>query len=225
MSKVLIVDDSRYMRKILNDILESDENDYEITEADSGQAALDAVEKELPDIILLDVVMPDMDGYEVCKKLKADEKSGTIPILFISAMEMTDDKVKGFQVGAADYIIKPIEAEEVKARIRAHLSIREAEKFRMEKENLQTVKDMVATYNHNMNQPLMTIYTYMEILLVKHGDEEDKTNQKLVKIKKELDSINDILKKIQELDTVVRADYVGDSGMIVLDEGKNEEAS
>jgi DNA-binding response OmpR family regulator len=214
MSKILIVDDNVTNRALLKALLGASGKDYMLTEADSGEAALSLVEQDLPDIILLDIMMPGMDGFEVCEKLKADARYSSVPILFITAMESVEDKVKGFKLGAADYITKPINAEEVKARVGAHLRIREAEKARAETENLQTIKDMIATYNHNMNQPLMTIYTYMEILLVKFNDEEDKTRQKLDKIKKELDTINGILKKIQAIETVKRADYVGESGMI-----------
>ncbi len=214
-SIVLIVDDSSVNRELLKAVFDSSESCYDIVEADSGMSAFQKIESQIPDIILLDIQMPEMDGFEVCQKLKEDEKTRDIPVLFITALGDTNDKVKGFEIGASDYITKPINPDEVKARVNAHLKSREAEKSRMEAENLKTVKDMIATYNHNMNQPLMTVYTYMATLMLKF-DEEDKTHQTLTKIKGELDKVNEILKKIQSISEVKKTDYVGDSGMLEL---------
>jgi len=96
------------------------------------------------------------------------------------------------------------------------LGIKQAEEDRIEKENLQSIRDMIATYNHNMNQPLMTAFTYLEILLTKFSDESDKTHQTVLKIKAQLDKVNAILKKIQEIETVQRMEYVEGSGMLDL---------
>lgn len=223
MSQILIVDDNSTNRDLLKAVLSGAESEYILIEADSGLSALKAVEKNMPDIILLDIMMPVMDGFEVCKKLKENKKFNSIPVLFITAMENAEDKVKGFDVGAADYITKPFNPDEVNARVNAHLKIKESENNRIETENLKTVKGMIATYNHNMNQPLMTIYTYIEVLLG-NFDEADRTAQTLKKMKKELDKVNGILKKIQSIDTVKRTDYLGDSSMIDLgsdDSAKN----
>ena len=88
----------------------------------SGERALKAVELLAPDLILLDVKMPGMDGYEVCRQLKKSEDTGDIPIIFISALDDVFDKVKGFEAGGADYIIKPFEPEEVLVRVAAQLN-------------------------------------------------------------------------------------------------------
>ena len=215
MSKILIVDDTSTNRELLKEVFCGEEDAHIIVEADSGPAALSAVDKDCPDIILLDVMMPGMDGFEVCKKLKAAEKYQMIPILFITAMEKTEDMVRGFELGAADYITKPINPTEVRSRVNAHLKIKEAEENRLLAESLRTVKDMIVTYNHTINQPLTTIYSYLAVLL-ERINENDKNHQTLQKIKKELDAINFILKKIKEIDKVKRTDYVGDTGMIDL---------
>jgi len=217
MARILIVDDTTANRNLLKVVLAKASQDYVISEADSGKAALGFIQNDRPDIILLDVIMPEMDGFEVCRTLKADVKYQSIPVLFITAMEKPQDKIKGFEMGAADYITKPFNADEVKARVNAHLKIIEAEKSRTEAENLKTVKDMIATYNHNMNQPLMTVFTYMEMLLMRFN-EQDKTYQTLTKMKVQLDKINKILKAIQQIDTVKRMDYVEGSGMLDLGE-------
>jgi len=118
--KVLIVDDERFNINVLVDLLK---NDYKIIVAKSGIQALKAATTQSPDLILLDIMMPDMDGFEVCRRLKQDENLKNIPVLFISAMNDTLDKVKGFEVGGIDYITKPIEPEEVKSRVKTHMEL------------------------------------------------------------------------------------------------------
>ncbi len=127
-SRVLVVDDKVANRFLLRAVLSTLEEGCVVTEAASGQAALDAAERDNPDIILLDVMMPDMDGYEVCRRLKSQPVLRDIPVIFITALNNVDDMVKCFAAGAVDYIVKPIVGEEVKARLRTHLNIRRTQK-------------------------------------------------------------------------------------------------
>ena len=122
---ILIVDDQPNNLKILASILE--QHGYKARPALSGELALMAVRESLPDIILLDILMPDMDGFEVCKQLKADEKTRHIPIIFVSALEDISHKMKAFAAGGVDYITKPFEEEEVLARTEIHLKLRRME--------------------------------------------------------------------------------------------------
>ncbi len=119
---ILIVDDTPTNLGVVADYLES--CGFEIMMAQSGEKALKRVRYIRPDIILLDVMMPGMDGFETCRRLKADEASQDIPVIFMTALVNTEDKVKGFKVGAVDYVIKPLQQEEVLARITTHLQIR-----------------------------------------------------------------------------------------------------
>lgn len=119
--EILIVDDQPNNLRVLYSML-SDQH-YDVRPVTSGKMALDSVELSLPDIILLDINMPEMNGYEVCQSLKANEKTRDIPILFISVLDEVMDKVKAFQVGGVDYITKPFQVEEVLARVDAHLTI------------------------------------------------------------------------------------------------------
>ena len=128
---ILIVDDQSNNLKILTSILER--HGYEARPALSGQLALKAVRKSLPDIILLDILMPDMDGFEVCKQLKADERTRDIPIIFISALEDISNKLKAFAAGGVDYITKPFQEEEVLIRAETHLKLRRMELSLIEK--------------------------------------------------------------------------------------------
>ncbi|MCB0010161.1 MAG: response regulator, partial [Anaerolineales bacterium] len=120
---VLIVDDTPANLETLYSYFES--LGFEIMMAQNGPSALKRVEYVKPDIILLDVIMPGMDGFETCRRLKADDATKNIPVIFMTALTDTIHKVKGFQAGAADYITKPFQIEEVLARIQTHLALRD----------------------------------------------------------------------------------------------------
>jgi sigma-B regulation protein RsbU (phosphoserine phosphatase) len=121
---VLVVDDTPANIKVLMETLK---DDYRIVAAVNGQRALQlAASEPTPDIILLDVMMPEMDGYEVCTKLKADYRTRDIPIIFVTAMSDTQDETKGFELGAVDYITKPISPPVVSARVKNHLELKMA---------------------------------------------------------------------------------------------------
>ncbi|WP_071190332.1 response regulator [Trichormus sp. NMC-1] len=123
---ILIVDDFFENIRLLSTILE--QNGYQTRKAISGSMALTAVEASPPSLILLDIRMPEMNGYEVCEYLKSNPKTAQIPIIFLSASEDVIDKGKAFQVGGADYITKPLYIEEVLARVKHQLTIITAQK-------------------------------------------------------------------------------------------------
>lgn len=118
---ILIVDDAPNNLRLLSTILT--QQGYEVGKALNGKIALKSVQVSPPDLILLDINMPEMDGYEVCEQLKLDEKTRKIPVIFISALDDVFDKVKAFSVGGVDYITKPFQNEEVFARVKTHLNI------------------------------------------------------------------------------------------------------
>ncbi len=127
---ILIVDDTPQNIDILGEYL----SEYKIKAAADGEKALRYIESgNKPHLILLDIMMPGMDGYEVCKRLKRNDKTKDIPVVFITAMSEVEDKVKGFQLGAVDYITKPFQLEEVKSRIEAHIAL---SLYRSELENI-----------------------------------------------------------------------------------------
>jgi len=118
--EILVVDDMLANLQLLSDILTN--QGYKVRPASSGQLALRSVAARLPDLILLDVKMPGMNGYEVCRILKDNEDTHRIPIIFISALNESTDKVEGFNSGGVDYITKPFQPEEVLARVESHLT-------------------------------------------------------------------------------------------------------
>lgn len=119
--KVLIVDDNSTNLMILGELLQEE---YEVFVANSGENALRQVESNRPDLILLDILMPGMDGYEVCRRLKEEHGTKKIPIIFITAKDTEEDEVKGLDLGAVDYITKPFRLPIVKARVRTHLELK-----------------------------------------------------------------------------------------------------
>ena len=121
--EILVVEDTPASLQLLTNILTK--QGYRVRPASGGGLALQSVAARLPDLILLDVKMPGMDGYQVCQRLKADEHSRHVPVIFISASSETSEKVKGFNAGGVDYVTKPVEPEEVLARVRTHLRLRE----------------------------------------------------------------------------------------------------
>ena len=123
---ILIVDDEPANLKLLQKILEPE---FQVRVALNGKQALERVLVEpLPSIVLLDIMMPDMDGYEVCKKIKANEKSARIPVLFLTAIGKEENEAKGFEVGAVDYIQKPVSIHVVLARVKTHLALANQQK-------------------------------------------------------------------------------------------------
>jgi len=118
---VLLVDDVPENLQVRGNILH-DEN-YELAMAGSGREALDFVADDIPDLILLDINMPDMDGFEVCRRLKKSPALATIPVIFLSARVDTEDIVRGFEVGAVDYVTKPFKPPELLARVRTRLQL------------------------------------------------------------------------------------------------------
>jgi PAS domain S-box-containing protein len=119
----MVVDDSQIILNLLHNLLKG--KGYIVRTAISGAEALQSIYMQIPDLILLDVKMPEMDGFEVCRQLKSTESTREIPIIYLSAMDETSHKVEGFKTGGVDYITKPFQSEEVLARVNTHLQIRE----------------------------------------------------------------------------------------------------
>jgi DNA-binding response OmpR family regulator len=124
---IMVVDDQPANLKLLEDLLT--QQGHGIHSFPRGRLALEAAARNPPDLILLDINMPEMNGFEVCQRLKADEKLAAIPVLFLSALHETVDKVKAFRCGGVDYITKPFQIEEVRARVETHLALQRAREF------------------------------------------------------------------------------------------------
>jgi len=158
---ILVVDDIPTNIKVLFDYLKS--LGFKVRIAKSGENALTQIALSPPDLILLDVMMPGLDGFEVCRRLKADETTRDIPVIFMTAKTETVDKVKGFEVGAVDYVTKPFQQEEVLARINAHLKIIKLQKS-LQQHN-QELDAFAHTVAHDLKNPVNAITNYIEMLI------------------------------------------------------------
>ena len=173
---LLVVDD---VETNIDMLLETLSEDYVVRVATDGADAIDSVKKARPDLILLDVVMPGMDGFEVCRRLKDDPTTHGIPVIFITALDEIMDKVKGFSVGGVDYVTKPFQPEEVRARVGLHLEIRrQKQELHRQKYELQQSYDklreteiqrdsLVHMIVHDMRSPLFVILGNLEMVEMK----------------------------------------------------------
>lgn len=171
---VLVVDDQSLNVKLLDTILTR--NGFDVLKAYSGQEALDISLNSPPDIILLDINMPEMDGFETCQRLKAGTVTSGIPVIFISALTDVSDKVKAFTHGGVDYITKPFQKEEVLSRVDSHLGIYRLQKSLDEK---NTRLEQTQTELTHLNQLLALYNDKLEEMVKKRTQELDSTNQQL----------------------------------------------
>jgi len=164
---VLVVDDEPNNLELMMRILG---NDYRLAFATSGVDALEVVQKLNPDIILLDIMMPETDGYEVRRRLKSNEATQDIPVIFVTAKGETDDETKGLELGAVDYITKPVSQPIVKARIKNHLALKAAREEIMEqnKELIEAAhlrEDMDRISRHDLKSPLNSIIGFSQLMI------------------------------------------------------------
>ena len=183
---VFIVDDHPENIRVLGNILRN--QGYKLAIAADGLLALQMINQKPPDLILLDVMMPEMDGYEVCEKIKSNSKTKDIPVIFLTAKGELEDKIKGFQVGGADYITKPFEATEILARVQTHLKLKKATDYiRNENDRLEVLleertKDLIKSERqaafaqfmqgiiHNLRGPISAIMGRASLIQINKHD-------------------------------------------------------
>lgn len=208
---ILAVDDQpdnlRLLAKMLSD------RGYKVRKALNGQLALTTVQVSLPDLILLDITMPDISGYEVCARLKASETSRNIPVIFVSGLGEALDKVRAFEVGAADYITKPFHVEEVLARVENQLTIcRQQQQIQAQNQQLQAAlhhaqhlnelkSRFVAMVSHEFRNPLTTILMTTQLLLSGKAP-EDKTHYYLNRIQELSNDLAHLVDEVLDLHQV-----------------------
>ena len=169
---VLVVDDDMRNRELLHDILEA--AGHAITEAEDGPAALDAVRANPPDVILLDVMMPGIDGFETCRRIRANESTAAIPVIMVTALQDRHDRLEGIRAGANDFLTKPIDGQDVALRVRNAVYGKQLfDQVRESYRKLHELEDMrdklVHMIVHDMRTPLMGILWDLEMLITKSG--------------------------------------------------------
>ncbi len=213
LEKLLIIEDSRVMQAQLQDSLEGK---YLLEFRDDGPPGIEAAADESPDLILLDIYLPRMDGYEVCQALKSDKRTREIPVIFLTSLEAEQEKIRGFEAGADDYIVKPFYPGELLARINLHLSSRREQRLAVELERLNLLRELAIALNHELNNPLTTVLGHLHLAARELQPGNDAVGERLGEIKKELEKIRHIMTRLASASKAEKTGYVMGEEMLDL---------
>jgi len=219
MKTIIVIDDLPENVFMLQDRLEHE--GYEVITAYDGKSGIEKVRRERPDLILLDVMMPDLTGIEVCKILVADNETSGIPIILVTAKSGAEDTKEGLEAGAFDYIKKPINRIELIARVKSALKLSEANKLLLEAEKKNTFVATVVTANHKIKQPLTLLSLSSAAIKRELGKDEISSEALLGKLKyieTAIKEISDVLDKLNSIEVPVISDYTNSVKMINVEE-------
>jgi two-component system cell cycle response regulator len=218
MNKILIVDDATSNVILLKERLLKE--GFEVISAPNGKTGIQQAIDYKPDLILLDIIMPDISGIEVCKNLSADPRTFSIPIILISAKISPEDIENGFQAGAFDYIKKPIDLMEMVTRVKSAIRFRYAQAALIENARFKTFAATVVTANHKIKQPLTIISLSVSALKREVGKEEI-SREAIIKridyIEKATSEITSILNQLNTMERPKIAEYLRDIKMVDMD--------
>jgi two-component system sensor histidine kinase/response regulator len=198
-SKILIVDDAIDTVELLRKRFHSE--GYETSEAYDGEEALKRVDEYNPDLIVLDVMMPKIDGYEVCRRLKTDENKKYIPVLMLTAKGGVESKVKGLEIGADDYLAKPFDYKELSARVKSLLTIKASHEQLVEEEKSVALEKMMDEVAHEVRNPLVSIGGFAK-RVYDRLPENDPNKKYLDMIMDEVSKLENMVKLLIELKTM-----------------------
>lgn len=224
MKRVLVIDDLPENVFMLQDRLEHE--GYEVITAYDGQTGIDKAVEEIPDLILLDVMMPDITGIEVCKTLVKDPRTKNIPIILVTAKSGAEDTKEGLEAGAFDYIKKPFNRIELLARVNSALKLSDAQKSLLASEKRDTFYATVVTANHKIKQPL-TLLSLSSSALKREISKEEISREALLKRVNYIDvavkEITDVLDQLNSIKDPVISNYTRDIKMIKFEKDSGEE--
>lgn len=224
MKRVLVIDDLPENVFMLQDRLEHE--GYEVITAYDGQTGIDKAVEEIPDLILLDVMMPDITGIEVCKTLVKDPRTKNIPIILVTAKSGAEDTKEGLEAGAFDYIKKPFNRIELLARVNSALKLSDAQKSLLASEKRDTFYATVVTANHKIKQPL-TLLSLSSSALKREISKEEISREALLKRVNYIDvavkEITDVLDQLNSIKDPVISNYTRDIKMIKFEKDSAEE--
>lgn len=223
---ILLVDDVPQNVQMLHQMLSH--GDYSFAVATSGREVFQVIDKKLPDLILLDIMLGDMDGFEICKRLKASTRTAGVPIIFLTALTSVEDKVRGFKLGAVDYITKPFEDAEVVARVHNHVQLKTSidmirqynleltetieemqesymqlqavQQQALREEAREAMENLTVTARHDINQPLTVIQGYLGLLkeTMSPGDLDPLQKKYLDRIENALERLIETLQEFRD---------------------------
>ena len=218
MHKILIIDDVRENVFMLKHRLEKE--NYGIITANNGESGIEQAINELPDLILLDIMMPGKNGLQVCKELLENEKTKDIPIILVTAKVAADDIRIGLEAGAFDYIKKPFNKIELLARVKTALKYSDARKITLDVEKRNMFTATVVTANHKIRQPL-TLMNLTSAAIKRELEKDEISKEVVLKKLKFLEiavkEINEVLKQLQNIKDPVFSEYTNDIQMIDVD--------
>jgi len=218
-STLLLVDDSPVSSLLVSLILKK-HSDYCTVRVWDGQACIKKAKEVKPDLILLDIQMPEMNGIEVCKALRKDEQTYDIPVIFVTASTDNETLKEAFESGGNDYVRKPVNKIELLARIKSVLIHKKMKKKLMEEEKLKGVLEMAGGICHELNQPMQVVSGYSELLLMDMG--KDNSAYPYIKmIKKQTDEMGSITRKLMRITEYETHEYIEGSRIIDIDKASN----
>jgi DNA-binding response OmpR family regulator len=206
--KLLIVDDSPIALNVASETLKGV---AEVLVASTGQEALEIAERELPDVILLDVTLPDMDGFLILERLKQNERLADIYVIFLSGTLLdAEAKVRGLNLGAYDYLLKPVDPRELVARVRVGFRMKQAERVFME-----GVQLAFRTFRHELNNPLQALMMNLELLERPSTQLDERVKLRLSRIRESAERIHSVLKGAEEL-RQIQTTHTSDGDVLLL---------
>lgn len=216
--KILVVEDCEDILMLLRNMLKS--KGYRVVAAENGDEALRMVRDEEPHLVLLDLSLPKIDGYSVCKMLKESENTRYIPIIIVTCKSSIQEKIMGLELGADDYIVKPFCREEVLARVKSLLKVRNLHYRLIQAEKLATLAQVAVSVNHEINNPLCAISANAEIIkmMLAKGIDIDRMNAKIEAILGEVDRIKGVIEKLSKATKVVSMEYIAGIQMLDIDQ-------
>jgi len=218
MKRILVIDDLPENVFLLQDRLEH--SGFLVITAYDGKSGIEKAIKELPDLILLDVMMPDITGIEVCKTLVSNEATQGIPIILVTAKSDAEDTKEGLEAGAFDYIKKPFNRVELLARVHSALKLSDANKLLLDAEKKNTFVATVVTANHKIKQPL-TLLSLSSAALKRELSKEVISKEAILNRINYIDiaikEINDVLNQLNAIKDPVLSDYTRDIKMIKVE--------
>ena len=218
---ILVVDDDSSVAEMHKSCLQY--HGYRVAVASDGLQGLQKCLEQIPDLILLDICMPGLDGFQVCQALKEDSRTANIPIVLLSALSEPELKIRGFRLGVFDYLTKPCSQEELIARIRNILARERINKQTIEESKITTLRQLSVTLADRITNPLSEIMGCCQ-LLSRHLDDRDKTVETIEIIKASVDRIYSVLVKLSKASQVHSTDYSQGIQMIDLDREDNADS-
>ena len=226
-AKILAVDDDIGLLQLMREMLER--QGYEVLLAENGYEAIEVATRERPDLMLLDVMMPDMDGFEVCRQLRANPETEGILITFVTAKGKLQDKEDGFGAGGDDYLTKPFSMREMVLRVNAALEragrirvqVEAEQEKRMEEERRKAVVELAGAAAHEMNQLLFAIRAYVQV--VSSQVDRQRLQSDLNMLEEALTAMGDMIRKLGSVKRYETKEYLDDIRILDLDKASAEE--